>query len=666
MKILFASLCVIALMADDSKAQTDSLYYDIDSITFTAGIKTTAIKKTGPMTTGVDLDRIQSLPKIMGNTDPVNFIRNLPGVQTGTEYDSGIHIQGCDNAHNHISMAGVPIYGANHLFGFFSIFNPTHFNRMTFSRTASGNRLGGSLEMGLPDTLKKKATGEIALGLMSAQGTLGARITDRSHLKISARQSYMNLLYGRWLQIDGSPVRYGFGDYNISWLYEASDTDRIWAEAYFGQDKANLESVRFNVGLTSGWGNYAGALHWKRKTDKVDQHHTLWTSGYFSDGRIQQMGIALNLDSFINSYGYKGTVGWNDFLFGADATIYDVQPQYPESDGFYSDMSGSKERQTALETSASARYSKILSDNWSIECGLRGNLYLSPENQYDLSLSPDISITCNTFRFGRIAASYGWRHQYLFQVGLSNTGLPVEFWFMAGKYSLPQKAQLADISYDVDLFHGDLNISFSTYFKRLYNQVEYKGDLFDFLNSRYDLNRHLLRGDGWNYGLNMMVHKQTGNLTGWISYSLGRALRRFDNPSYTGIYPADHERIHELNAVCAYKLKRWNFSGTFIYASGIPFTAPEYYYISSGQIMSKPGEHNGCRMRPYIRLDLSVTCTIMKNEKGENGINFSLYNATGRYNDVMYRLDADNGSYSYKNVGFFLKWVPSISYHHKF
>ena len=163
-----------------------------------------------------------------------------------------------------------------------------------------------------------------------------------------------------------------------------------------------------------------------------------------------------------------------------------------------------------------------------------------------------------------------------------------------------------------------------------------------------------------------MVHKQNGRLTGWISYSLGRALRQFNTPEYAGIYPANHERIHELNAVCSYKINKWDFSGTFVYASGAPFTAPESYYISSGQILTVFGEHNACRMRPYIRLDLSVTYNIIRTEKHENGINVSLYNALARENDVMYRVRAENGKYSYRPMSFFLKLVPSVSYYHKF
>lgn len=664
--ILFAFLALPAFSGTEAEAQTDSLYYEMDSTTFVARRHTSAIRTAASGETRISLAQIQNLPKVMGNTDPVNFIRTLPGVQTSSEYDSGIHIQGCDNAHNEISLAGVPVFGPNHLFGFFSVFNPSHYTGMSFSRNSGSNRLGGTLNMELPDTLKKAVTGDITVGIMSSQGTIGARVGEKSHLRLSARQSYMNMLYKRWLQIEGSPIRYGFGDYNLSWLFTPTQNDRIWLEGYWGQDRAIVQEKNFNIGLGIGWGNHAGAIHWEHRGEEVRQHHAIYTSGFRSDGLMTQEESSLHLDSHINTAGYMTDIRWKDFRFGAEAIYYDVMPQTPVAEGVYGVEGHEAEMQKALETSAKAGYSRNFRGGWGVDAALRGTFYLSPEGKTWWGLSPEASVFWNAYRYGRLALSGGWRHQYLFQTGLSNIGLPVEFWFMAGRHSAPQKSIHADLSYKVAFFRDALALDVNLYCKALGNQVEYKGDMFDFFTTRYDLDDHLLKGKGWNYGLNVMLHKQTGNLTGWVSYSLGRALRRFDNEDYAGIYPASHERIHELNAVCAWQTGRWNFSGTFVYASGVPFTAPRYYYISSGQIITQPGAHNGCRMRPYIRLDLSVTCRFMDNGRQENGMNISVYNVTARDNDVMYRLNVRNGIYSYGPVSFFLKMVPSISYYHKF
>ena len=117
---LFA-LLLHPVILPDAEAQTDSLYLSIDSTTFVSQRHSSLLKPSSDGVMTVNLEMLQNLPKILGNTDPMQFVRLLPGVQTNSECDAGVHIQGCDNAHNDISIGGVPIYGASHLLGIFSV-----------------------------------------------------------------------------------------------------------------------------------------------------------------------------------------------------------------------------------------------------------------------------------------------------------------------------------------------------------------------------------------------------------------------------------------------------------------------------------------------------------------------------------------------------------------
>ena len=92
-------------------AQTDSLYMSIEGTTIVSSKNTSVIRRSSAGMMSVDTRLMQNLPQILGNTDPIRFVRLLPGVQTNSECDSGIHIQGCDNAHNSVSSGGIPIYG---------------------------------------------------------------------------------------------------------------------------------------------------------------------------------------------------------------------------------------------------------------------------------------------------------------------------------------------------------------------------------------------------------------------------------------------------------------------------------------------------------------------------------------------------------------------------
>lgn len=664
---LFALLIFLAVRLPGAEAQTDSLHLYLDSTTVVSARNTSTVRQNAAHLMKIDISRMQGLPKILGNTDPLHFVRFLPGVQTSTEYDSGIRVQGCDAAHNEMSVSGVPVFGVNHLLGFFSVFNPEHYTSMTFSHSSSSTRLGGTLRMELPDTLRKPVTGSVSVGMMSSQGTVGIRLGKKSHLRVSARQSYMNLLYKRWLKLNDNPMKYGFGDYNLTYIWHSGDKDKVWVDGYFGMDSAEIFQGSYDMGVSLDWGNYMSSVHWEHKGEELSHRHTLYSSGYRSHCLVTEKDASLTVPAFMNASGYNGGISWRDFKGTAQLVWYRAMPQAPSVKGLFSIDDPAKEIQNAGEGSLSFEYDKTFAYDWALRAGMKGILYLTPESDLSGGLAPDLSLSYDARRFGKLELSYALRQQNIFQTGLSNIGLPVEFWFLAGRHGRPQYSQNLSFLYDLDFCRGMFNLSVGLYHKWLYNQVEYKGDIFDLFLGGYDIDDHLLKGRGWNYGMNLMLHKQSGKVTGWVSYSLGRALRRFDNPDFSGIYPANHERIHELNAVCSYDCGRWDFAGTFVYASGLPFTAPESYYISSGKLIANYGDHNACRMRPYVRLDISVTCSIRKDERQENGINLSIYNVLARRNDVMYRLTlTDDDRFGYRPMSFMLRLVPSISYYHKF
>lgn len=611
----------------------------------------------------MSLARMQNLPKIMGNTDPMHIVRLLPGVQTNSECDSGIHIQGCGNAHNEISLGGVPVYGANHLLGLFSVFNPSHYKDMSYSTFSDFNRLGGQIMMVLPDTLQHKASGDISVGLMSSQGTIGLRLGEKSHLRVSARRSYLNLLYKRWLKILDSELKYGFGDYNMTYLFVPNSRNRLWVDLYYGNDDIFLTEEAYDINFSLGWGNRTAGFHWEHTGEILKQRHTIFYSDYVSDVNVDQEDLSVKLPSYIRSFGYRGKYNYLDFKTDIDLIFYDTKPQTPIVTGI---ANNPDDVQKAVEGSLLFGYEKTLWNRFDLSAWLKGTLYLSPERKLFPDVSPDISLSYDFYRYGKLRFSYGERVQPLFQTGISNVGFPLEFWLMAGEYSRPQKSRSVDLKYEVMLMKDALSVSVGLYGKQLKNQIEYKGDMLDLLLSKYDLHDNILKGQGYNYGMTFMIHKQTGVFTGWVSYSLGRALRRFDDPEYSEIYPANHERIHDLNAVCSYQLSRWNFSGTFVYASGTPFTAPKAFYISSGQVIADYGEHNARRLRPYARLDISVTCRFMKKGRQENGMNLSVYNILCRDNEVGYKLRFNKEGIAFTPDIMPLSFMPSISYYHKF
>lgn len=659
------------LSANVCFAQSDSLSRILDDLTVVRKKVTSPVTGRIDETLVWDMNMMHDLPKILGNADPMHYTQLLPGVQTCSEYDAGLHIQGCDNAHNAVSISGVPVYNVSHMLGFFSIFNASHFPQMRFSKNPhsvpSSNRLGGQLSMELPKEIPTGVNGEFSIGPMSSQGTLRLPLHQKSALFVSLRAAYLNLLYGRWLEIDGSQMRYDFHDVNVTYVWKPDDRNTLSANVYYGNDDVGLEEGQTASDIGLKWGNRLASLQWERTLD-YDRFwkHTLYYTAYTNDFDLQMQGISFSLPSQIDTWGYKMDCGLMQWQLGAEAAFHKIRPQSPRLSGAYNLVYEEQPSQHSQEYSFYANRRHTIG-RWTFNVGARGNLYVAPEGSNYVSIDPSASLSYDMNRAGNLNLSYGWKHQYLFQTGFSNMGLPTEFWFSCGEYTRPQYAQNVALSYNVELFGGDYLLSTELYYKKLYHQVEYNSNLLEFLYTRYSLENVLLKGDGRNYGVNVMLTKRTGKLTGWLSYSWGRALREFENNGFTKEYPASHERIHELNVVGTYRFNRhWSTGMTGVFASGTPFTAPKYFQFINGAILSEFGEFNANRLRPYFRLDISVNYDFVRRKQRESGLNLSLYNATAHTNDLFYRLKIYENRYGYKPVRFLLRVLPSISYYCKF
>ena len=240
--------------------------------------------------------------------------------------------------------------------------------------------------------------------------------------------------------------------------------------------------------------------------------------------------------------------------------------------------------------------------------------------------------------------------------------MPCEFWFLAGKHADPQSSIYGILSYDASFDRGMYALKADLYYRTLRGQVEYGGDLFDFMTGTYDLDRVLLKGDGRNYGLSLMLHKQAGKLTGWIAYNIGRSLRNFDVPGYEGEYPSNHERLHEFNAVATWNGRGWSAGASVVAASGTPFTAPDSFYLLGNRIISHFGAHNSNRLAPYFRADVSFNWFIIQDAKQTLGLNLSVYNATMRENQLFCRLYVtEDRQFAYGPLSLGFTILPSIS-----
>lgn len=650
--------------------RADSACRALQEVVVSAGRYVSPIRNADMKIVEWDMDFMHRLPKIMGNADPVRYSQLLPGVQTNAEYDSGLHIYGCENSHNLVSISGVPVYNASHMLGLFSVFNASHFSKMQVKRQATAseasNCIGGIMNMELGDSIGHGVKGEIALGLMSSQGTIKIPVSKKSALTASLRLSYLNLLYGSLLKIDGNELKYSFMDANITYVHRINNNNKFFADFYTGYDNASYAGNGSELYLNTAmrWGNMLAAAHWHYDNSRLNIRQSIYFTGY--KNRFHMGGVhEFKLPSQIYDFGYNLSAGLYGFKFCLNLIEHHISPQEPQY-SLLTKKNGNL-RQFARECSFSSGYKGKITERLSYDITLKGSYYRDCEDDYSSSsLSPSIVLAYTNAKSGNLMFIYSKQYQYLHNNGFTNMGFPVEFWYGSSSVNKPQWAHCLQLLYQKELFDNKFILDVGLYYKKMYNQTEYCASPLDFLNKQYDPNSSLLHGKGCNFGINISLNKCSGSVTGWLAYSYGRALRKFEHLG-DGWFPANHERMHELNSVVAYHInEKIDVSANFVYASGVPFTAPKQFYMVNGNLITEFGEHNANRLKSYIRLDLSFNYDLIRTKETCLGLNLSLYNAFWNSNHIYYSFKVYKGQYAFRGVSFFTRMLPSVSCYYKF
>lgn len=246
----------------------------------------------------------------------------------------------------------------------------------------------------------------------------------------------------------------------------------------------------------------------------------------------------------------------------------------------------------------------------------------------------------------------------------------------------------AGVYYDIQ---NKYSFSVEGYYKWIDNIADTKYD-FNNIYSYEGLKNKLAYGKGRSYGIDMVAYKETGRLTGWISYSLLWAFRKTPEINDGLEYPAKFDNRHKINIVLNYKFKKnieFNASWTYMTGNRITLSLNNYQASNWAGFPSTiaPGDNgnknlgisyysgkNNLRLPDYHRLDIGVTISQPK-KNGNMGIwNFGLYNAYCQMNPIaiqqknmqtIHPAEGDEWNTTFQTIALF-PIIPSISYTYKF
>lgn len=640
--------------------------------------------------------QIEKIPVIFGEQDIVKTMQLTPGVKSAGEGNSGFYVRGGGIDQNLILLDEAPIYNASHLLGFFSIFNSEAIrdaNLMKGSIPAEyGGRASSVFDIKMKEGNLKKYGVAGSVGLISSNLAVeGPIVKDKGSFIVSARRTYADLFLKLSKKEDLKSTKLYFYDLNLKANYKINNNNRVYLSAYFGRDVFG-----FSDEFGFDWGSITGTLRWNHNfSEKLFSNTSFILSNYSYD--INIMGeVEVVIRSEIKDVNLKQDFTWypnmrNTVQFGGNVIHHNILPgEIRVSPGSVINPEQISRRR-AIEWAAYVSNTQTLTNRLKFYYGLRLALFSSigPGDYYEFNdlgeltstdsitsfefvktqggLEPRLALNYTFNSRSSMKASYNRIYQFLHLLSNSTTSTPTDLWLPSSNNVKPQISDQVSLGYFRNFNDNEFESSLEVYYKDLKNQIDYKNGANLIFNSTVE--SELVFGRGWAYGAEFMFKRNYGRFNGWVSYTLSRTMRQFDEINNGNAYPARQDRIHDLSLVGIFEMNRkLSLSATWIYYTGNAVTFPNGKYEIEGQKVGYYTERNSYRMPPYHRLDLGLTWQRKKTDKFESSWNFSVYNAYARENAyfIQFRQNEDQPEVTEAVQFAIFKMIPSVSYKFKF
>jgi hypothetical protein len=682
----------------------------IDEVIITAERRDDNIRSTKISNIKISSKVISQIPVIMGETDVIKALTLLPGVKSAGEVSSSLSIRGGARDQNLLLLDEAIVYNASHLGGFFSVFNNDAIKNVELYKgnipAQYGGRLSALIDVRMKDGNNKRFAANGGIGLLSSRLTIESPIVkDKGSIIISGRRTYYDLLMKMLHELADTipelPVH--FYDLNIKGNYTLNSKHRLYLSGYLGRDVADL-SLGEDISSAFNWGNYTATFRWNYIINKrLFSNLTLLASNYdyeiYNKLRLgrEKKEYVFRWSSYLKDYSAKLDFGYylnpdNTLRFGLVSTYHDFN---------VGKVNGKSDTITwhykippiyCIENAVYVSNEQKITDNINISYGLRystlhnigkaavfvyedynvtdTNLYKWGEiyNSYG-GIEPRLGLTYVLSRDNSIKLGYTRTRQYLQIASNSTSGTPIDIWIPSSPNVKPQIADQYSIGYFRNIKNNTLKTSIELYYKNMQNQVDFKEFAEPHLNP--EIEGELRFGKGRAYGLELMVERPEGKLTGWISYTLSRSEKKTKDIQEKGWYTSPYDIPHDISVVLSYKLTdRVIFSTNWVYQSGRPINAPVARWEYGNLVLPYFPGRNTDRMPAYHRLDLGMELKgkHKPDRKFESSLSFSIYNLYNRKNaNTIYFIQDDEDLTRTKAMRVSLfRFMPSVTYNFKF
>ncbi|NNF74815.1 MAG: TonB-dependent receptor [Flavobacteriaceae bacterium] len=686
----------------------------LDEVVITENVERLNIRNPQMSVNSLSISTVKQIPVVLGEADIVKSLLLLPGITNAGEASSGFNVRGGAVDQNLILLDEATIFNSSHLFGLFSVFNPDAIKDVKLFKGSIPARYGGRVSSVLEIFQKEGNSKEYrvngGIGAVASRLLIEGPIEkDRASFLVGGRASYAHLFLPLF-NIDNKAYFY---DLNTKLNYKVNDKNNLYFSGYFGRDLFSLSDNFENI-----YGNAVLNFRWNHLfSKKLFSNLSLIYSDYYYGLELGFVGFLWNsgIQNFNLKYDLKQYV--SDKLqvnYGLNNTYYSFNPGKIEPN---TNDSGIVEDQlTKKYANELAVYLDIqhdITENLSLEYGLRLSHFsrlgqdelfvyqddnpvefdpflliyksaepidtISPGRGSELAnftnLEPRVALAYTLNEKSSIKASYTRIAQYLHLLSNTSSPTPLDVWTPSGPFVKPQLLDQYALGYFRDIKDGAYAFETEVFYKDLQNRIDYIDGANLIANDAIE--QVILNGKGRAYGLEVLLRKNDGPLTGWLAYTLSKSEQRTPgrNDQEIGInsgawYNTPYDKTHDIALYGNYELSdKWRFNANLVYQTGQPTNYPIGQFEFQGLTIPYYGLRNEERLPDYHRLDIAATLTPRKNKgrKWQTEWVFSIYNVYNRRNaaSINFRRNQDTGTNEAVRTSIF-GIVPSVSYNFKF
>jgi hypothetical protein len=667
----------------------------------------------------LDNKTIKLMPATLGEMDIIKSMTSLPGVQSPGEFGAGFIVRGGSADQNLMLIEDVPLFNSSHLFGLSTAMNPDGVSSVTLYKAGIPARYGERISSVMSVRLGSDEAGK--LKLKGGIGILNSRLSietpmfkNKAYLLIGGRSSYSNWLLHMVPDLDLKNSTAGFYDLNALFAASISPKDKISVFGYYSSDKFS-----FNRNTHYQYSNLLSSVRWNHVFNKHLTSALITGMSRYSFSVAEKDTINPQDASsvvFLTSYQTaKWSLSWfpnnqHAIEFGLNGNLYKNSPGKLEP---YNDQSAvepiSLGTEKGLELAAYLSDEFTISARLSMEAGLRlvrytalgaGDVFVfasgvpkSAESITDTlhygnnkkifetqGIEPRFSFRYSLGELSSVKIGYNRMDQFINLISNTSVISPTDAWKLSSTNFHPVTCDQYSIGYFRNFRKDAVETSIEVYYKNLQHVIEYKNGARVFMNEH--LETDLLDAKAFSYGLELYVKKNTGRVTGWMSYSYSRSLHKTsgyaleDQINGNHYFPSNYDIPHNLTTSMNYQIsRRWRFAATFYYNTGRPVTLPELKFQSNGYQLIYYSDRNKYRLPDYHRLDISITLdqNLRLKQKWKGSWTLSVINVYGRKNAYsVYYAQEDprtwnySGSYNLYKMYILGIPLPTITYNFSF